>query len=129
MKLGPIEFKPQRVAVFAGIGILLLLIMEFNARVEELSRLRREAATAQARATDVMRIQYNLQTAAAYATSDLSVEEWARQQNRMVRPGEVLVIPVPAPGTTPPSQQPLVQAPVRTPLSNWDVWMLVIFGQ
>jgi hypothetical protein len=129
MKLGPIEFKPQRVAVFAGIGILLLLIMEFNARVEELSRLRREAATAQARATDVMRIQYNLQTAAAYATSDLSVEEWARQQNRMVRPGEVLVIPVPAPGTTPPSQQPIVQAPVRTPLSNWDVWMLVIFGQ
>jgi hypothetical protein len=129
MKLGPIEFKPQRVAVFAGIGILLLLIMEFNARVEELSRLRREAATAQARATDVMRIQYNLQTAAAYATSDLSVEEWARQQNRMVRPGEVLVIPVPAPGTTPPSQQPIVQAPVRAPLSNWDVWMLVIFGQ
>jgi len=129
MKLGPLEFKPQRVAVFAGIGILLLLIMEFNARVEELSRLRREAATVQARATDIMLQQYNLQTAAAYATSDLSVEEWARQQNRMVRAGEVLVIPVPAPGTTPPSQQPLVQAPVRTPLSNWDVWMLVIFGQ
>jgi len=129
MKLGRFEFKPQRIAVFAGIIILLLLIMEFNARVDELSRLKREAATVEARATDVMRAQYNLQTAAAYATSDLSVEEWARQQNRMLRSGDVLVIPLAAPGSTPPSQQPLIPAPARTPLSNWDVWMLVIFGQ
>ena len=129
MKIGRFEIKPQRIAVFAGIAILLLLIMEFNTRAEELGRLRREAATVAARATGIMLQQYNLQTAAAYATSDISVEEWAREQNRMVKPGDVLVIPLPAPGTTPPAQQPQVFAPPKTPLSNWGVWMLVLFGQ
>jgi hypothetical protein len=129
MKLGRFEFKPQRIVIFAAIGLLLLLVMEFNARVEELSRLKHEAGTVAARATEVMHTQYNLQTAAAYATSDLAVQEWAREQNRMVQPGDVLVIPLPAGSTTPPSQEQLAPAPVSTPLSNWDTWMLVIFGR
>jgi hypothetical protein len=129
MKLGRLEFKPQRIAVFAGIGVLLFLVMEFNGRVEELSRLRHDASTVEARATEVMRTQYNLQTAAAYSTSDQAVIQWAREQNRMIQPGDVLVIPVPASGSTPASQELVVPAPVGTPLSNWDVWMLVIFGQ
>jgi hypothetical protein len=128
MKIGRFEFKPQRIAVFAGIVVLLLLIMEFNTRAEELGRLKREAATVRARATEIMLQQYNLQTAAAYATSNVSVEEWARDQNRMVQPGDVLVIPLPVPGTTPPAQQPLDFAPPKQPPSNWDVWMLVLFG-
>ena len=129
MKIGRFEFKPQRIAIFAGIGLLLVLVMEFNARAEELSRLKREAATVEARATEVMRTQYNLQTAAAYATSDLAVQQWAREQNRMVQPGDVLVIPLPAGNATPPSQEGQAAAPASTPLSNWDTWMLIIFGR
>jgi hypothetical protein len=129
MKLGRFEIKPQRIAIFAGIGLLLLLVMQFNARVEELSRLKHEAATVERRATEVMRTQYNLQTAAAYATSDPAVQDWARQQNRMVQTGDVLVIPVPAGNATPPSQEQLAPPPVSTSLSNWDTWMLVIFGR
>ncbi len=129
MKIGRVEIKPQRIAIFAGIVVLLFLIMEFNARAVELGRLSRDAATVAARATEVMLQQYNLQTAATYATSDISVEEWARDQNRMIKPGDVLVIPVQKPGTTPPAQQPQVFAPPSTPVSNWDVWMLVLFGQ
>ena len=129
MRLGRFVVNPRRIAGFAGIGILLVLVMQFNARVEELYRLRDQASTVGARATEVMRTQYNLQTAAAYSTSDLAVEEWARQQSRMVQPGDVLVIPVPAGGTTPSAQQPPVPAPTTAPLTNWEIWMLVIFGR
>jgi hypothetical protein len=129
MKLGRFQIDLRRIAVFAGIGLLLVLVMQFNARVEELYRLKHQAATVGARATEVMRTQYNLQTAAAYATSDLAVEEWARQEGRMVQPGDVLVIPVPVGSATPPAQQYLPPSAVGTPLSNWDVWMLVIFGR
>jgi hypothetical protein len=127
MKLGPLQIQPQRIAIFIGIAIVLLFIMDFNSRMEELARLQNEAATVRAQATGVMVTQYALMTQQAYATSPAAVEEWAREQARMAQPGDKVIVPLPAPNTTP--------APTPTPeprfadLTKWDVWVAIFFGK
>jgi hypothetical protein len=128
MKIGSIEIKWQRIAAFIGIAILVLLIMDFNSRLEEMTRLSRQAESVRVRATEVMATQYNLQTAVAYANSNFSVEQWAREQAGMIQPGDVPIKPMVVPGATPPAQDisPVV---VPTQVSNWQIWMMVIFGK
>ncbi len=126
MKLGPLEFKPQRIAIFLAIAVLLFFILDYNSRMEELTRLQNEAATVRAQATAVMVTQAALQTQVAYATSPAVVEEWARQQAGMAQPGDNVVIPVPVPGSTPPPTP--TPAPIFTDLTKWDVWMQLLFG-
>jgi hypothetical protein len=127
MKIGSVEINWQRIATFIGIAILVLLIMDFNARLEEMTRLSKQAESVRVRATEIMATQYNLQTAVAYANSDFSVEEWAREQAGMIKPGDKPIAPMPVPGATPESQNvsPVI---VPTQISNWQIWMLVLFG-
>ena len=128
MKIGSIEIKWQRIAAFIGIAILVLLVMDFNSRLEEMTRLSRQAESVRVRATEVMATQYNLQTAVAYANSSFSVEQWAREQAGMIQPGDVPIKPMPVPGATP-SSQDLSPVVVPTQVSNWQIWMMVIFGK
>jgi len=128
MKIGSVEIKWQRIAAFIGIAILVLLIMDFNSRLTEMTRLSRQAESVRVRATEVMATQYNLQTAVAYANSDTSVEQWAREQAGMIQPGDKPILPLPVAGATP---APQTVSPVIVPkqISDWQIWMLVIFGQ
>jgi cell division protein FtsB len=127
MKIGPFEINLRRLGIFISIGVLLVLVMNFNTRLEELSRLKNEAATVQAQATAVLVTQAALQTQLALATSPAAAEEYARNQARMAQPGDKVFVPMPAPGVTP---QPTPAAtPIFTNLTKWDVWMMLIFGQ
>lgn len=127
MRIGPLQINLRRVGVFVAIGILLALVMDFNNRMEELSRLQNQAATARAQGTAVMVTQAALQTRAAEATSISAVEQYAREQARLAQPGDNLVIPLPQPGSTPlPTPSP---TPAYSNLPNWDIWMLFLFGE
>ena len=127
MKIGPLQINLRRLGVFISIGILLVLVMNFNARLEELSRLQGEAATVRAQGTAVMVTQSALQTQVAQATSPAAVEEFARDQAHMAQPGDKVFIVMPAPGSTPPPAP--AATPILTNLTNWDLWMLLIFGK
>jgi hypothetical protein len=127
MKIGSFVIQPQRIAIFLGIAILLFLIIDFNTRLEGLSRLQNGLATKQASGTQVVLKQYALETQVAYATSDAAAQEYARNQAHMVQPGDNVIVPIPLPGATPqPSPTP---APAFANKSNWDVWMEYLFGQ
>ncbi len=126
MKIGRFEINLQKVGIFVGLGVLLVMIMNFNARMGELVRLQNQAATVEARATDVALTQVALQTQAAYAASEKAVEEWAREQGRMALPGDQVVIPMPVPGFTPqPTPSP---TPILQDLTKLDIWMELLFG-
>jgi hypothetical protein len=127
MKIGPLEINPQRIAIFLGIAILLFLILDFNSRIEGLTRLQNGLSTEQARATDVVIIQYKLETQVAYATSDAAAQEYARNQAHMAQPGDTAIVPLAAPGSTPPPQT--TPTPALANLTDWDVWMEYLFGK
>jgi cell division protein FtsB len=127
MKIGPLQINLRRLGVFISIGVLLVLVMNFNARLEELSRLQGEAATVRAQGTAIMVTQAALQTQVAQATSPAAVEEYARNQARMAQPGDKAFIVMPVPGSTPPPTP--TATPVLNSLTKWDVWMILIFGK
>jgi hypothetical protein len=127
MKIGRIRIDFRRIGVIAGIAILLFLIMDFNNRMEELTRLQKEAAIVRTQATAVIITQEALQTQVAYATSSAAVEGWAREQNRMAQDGDVVVIPLPDPNATiPPTPVP---TPIFYGLTKWDVWFDLLLGE
>jgi hypothetical protein len=119
--------NPRRVAIFVGILVLFLMVIDFNSRLEELNLLKRHATGLGAQATEAVQTQVSLQTQVAYAASDQAVEDWARGEGHYVQPEDQAVIPIGQPGSAPietPSP-----TPIPTPMPNWQVWWNLFFGQ
>lgn len=117
----------RRALVLLGIFVLVLMVMDFNARLEELERLKKQARVIRTQATQAMQTQIALQTRVAYATSDRAVEDWARSEGHYVLPGDQLVIPLGPPGVIPPPSAEPTLTP--TPFSNWQIWWNLFFGE
>lgn len=123
MKSIPINFR--RVMIFAGVFALILLVVEFNSRLEELNRLSDQRAIVQAEATQAVQTKSALQTQAAFAGSDQAAEAWARSEGHLSQEGEQPVVPMGQPGS-----EPVIEAtptPAPTPMPNWQVWMNLFF--
>jgi cell division protein FtsB len=111
--------------VLAAVGGILLL-GDLNRRMSNARQLERDTTALQTETSALETQQAELQTELEAAGSDAQVEEWARNQARMVRDGEVLVIPLPAEGVVTPTPQ---AAPSRGELpGSWEVWWALLFG-
>jgi len=122
-----LPFNIRRVAIFAGIFILVLVLIELNSRLEELNRLSDQREEIRAAATNAMSTQLALQTQVAYAGSTAAVEEWARTEGHYVQEGDQPVVPVGQPGS-----EPVVVStptPLPTPMQNWQVWWDLFFSE
>jgi len=118
-----INFK--HIILAGAIGIVLVLMADFNNRVAAVNRLAQQREVVAAQATDLMAAQITLQARIEYATSEAAVEEWAYEEGRMVRPGDQLVVPLPV-GEALPAPTPAAAA-AAPPLENWQVWLAVFF--
>jgi hypothetical protein len=67
-----------------------------------------------------------LQSRLANATSEESISAWARADAKLVREGEVLVVPMAPPGATPAAAEAGSEYP--QPPSKFQVWLALIFG-
>jgi hypothetical protein len=121
----PVNFK--RILSFAGIFLLVLFVIEFNARIEELNRLSDQRDLARVKATQAAYTQIALQTKVAFAASDQAVEEWARTEGHYVREGDQPVVPI-GPTEIPPLEIS-TPAPSPIPMTNWQVWWNLFFGE
>ena len=119
--------NPRRVAVFVGILILVLMVIDFNARLQELNLLRQHAQALSTQATEGVQTQTALQTKVAYAGSNQAVEDWARGEGHYIQPQDQAVIPVGQSGSAP-IQTPVPTA-IPTPMANWQIWWKLFFGQ
>lgn len=122
-----ISISLRRIAIFTGIFILILLVIEFNTRLEELNRLNDQRDETRTIATQAVQTQFALQTQVAYAGSTAAVEEWARTEGHYIQEGDQPVVPLGQPGSVPViSETPL---PVPTPMQNWEEWWNLFFGE
>jgi hypothetical protein len=121
----PTVINFRRVVIFVGIFVLILLVIEFNTRLEEYNRLSDQRETVKIQATQAAQTQTALQTQVAYAGSDQAVEEWARSEGHYVQEGDQPVVPLGQPASEP----VVVPTPTvpPTPLPNWQVWWKLFF--
>jgi hypothetical protein len=116
----------RRIGFLVGAGLLVLVVIDLNARIEGLNNLNAEMSIVGAQATQAMQTHASLETQVAYATSDKAAEDAARA-NRDVREGEIPVVPVGNANATPVPE--ITATPSPTPLSNWQIWWNLFFGQ
>ncbi len=122
-----LPFNMRRVAVFAGVIILILIMVELNSRLEELNRLNDQLDQVRTAATYSVQTQVALQTQLAYAGSTQAVEEWARTEGHYMQEGDQPVVPIGQPGS-----DPIVittPTPIPTPMQNWQVWWGLFFSK
>ena len=105
--------------------LLMLLMMNLNSRLSEYFRLSSTRDKLGVEVDQLKATKMALDTQVAYATSDQAVEEWARNEAHLARPGDKVIIPVTPVGQTP---VPEVQAtPTVQPVNNWQVWWALFF--
>jgi hypothetical protein len=117
--------KWRNILIVIGLVLAVVLLVDFNRRMEELNRLTTQLNAVRVEATAVIQTQTALAGQVAYATSDVAVEEWA-YDNKMVQPGEHPVGVVPSVNVTPTPEPTLV--PQVNDLPNWRIWWELFFG-
>jgi hypothetical protein len=119
------KFKWRNILVIVGLFLAVVLLVDFNRRMEELDRLTSQLNAVSTEATAVIQTQTALAGQVAYATSDAAVKEWA-YENKMVRPGEHPVVVVPGANVTLTPEPSL--APQVEELPTWRIWWELFFG-
>jgi cell division protein FtsB len=123
----PILINAKQILLIAVLVIFVFLMMDLNSRVTTLVRLTDQHAAVSAQVDQLQSTQNTVDTQVAYATSDLSVDQWARVDGHLSKPGDHTIILIPPKNITP---TPVV-APTATPqsVSNWQVWKALLFGE
>ena len=120
--------------VFVSIlAIGLLLAINFSARIRRGQQIEEVRLQIQATIDVEATVNANLRRELDYVSSDAAVEAWAHRDGKMVRAGEVLVIPVPGEITPTPVAE-------RTPIAfeestganepqeqTWELWWRLFF--
>jgi hypothetical protein len=119
------KVKWRNILIIVGLFVAVILLVDFNRRMEELNRLTTQLKAVRAEATAVVQTQTALASEVAYATSAVAVEEWA-YNNKMVRPGEHPVGVVPGSDVTPTPSSTSV--PQTETLPTWRIWWELFFG-
>jgi hypothetical protein len=115
----------------AILSIGLLLVINLSGRIARGQQMEVERRRLQATLDVLQRQKLELLQERDYAASDSSVEQWAHTQGKMVRDGEVLVVPIPAGNaevTATPPAPALASARVTQPqVPKWHLWWNLFF--
>ena len=119
------KFKWRNILIVLGLFLAVILLIDFNRRMEELDSLTAKLDSVRVEGTSVMQTQNALVTQVAFASSDQAVEQWA-YRNKMVRDGEHAVQLEPLGSVTAtPVPVPVTQTEA---LPNWRIWWELFFG-
>ncbi|MBI3761818.1 MAG: hypothetical protein HY260_08160 [Chloroflexi bacterium] len=123
-RLPAIVGLPQ-ILLIVSLALGVTVLIDFNRRLANAQRLVNDATELAHQVATLAAQRDVLATEKAYANSDQAVEDWARSSGKLVKPGEVLVVPLPPGGVTPTPQPPSTPAPVELP--NYQLWWGLFF--
>ncbi len=125
-KIKQVNWADRRLITIIVIIILVFLMMDFNNRMTTMIRLGNEEAGLQTRIAELKATQVKLEDQIAYATSEIALEEWARESNRMIEDGDHPIILL-QPGDYKPQPTPTPE-PETIIRSRLDIWKELFFG-
>jgi hypothetical protein len=113
--------------IFGGVILAVFLLMDLNARVAEFFSVTSQRDKVGTEVAHLWLTQQVLNTQLAYAHSEAAVEEWAREEGYLVRPGDIRVVPLSAGAITPTPMSTPIPPPVFA--DNWEIWKAVLLGE
>ncbi len=116
------QLSGVQVMFAAIVAIGLILGIQFTSRLAAIQPLEDAYNSVQVEIDQLRRDQQALIGERDFAQSDAFVEQWARGEGKMTRPGEVLVVPMPAGGTPVPPPAAAAPANVNTTPPEADPW-------
>jgi cell division protein FtsB len=130
--------RRSRVGQLSGVQIMfaailavgLILAINFSSRIAAGQPLQDTYQRVSDEIVSLQQTQAALIAERDYVQSDAYVEQWARDEGKMVRQGEVLVIPVPSGDTVEPTPmaQQLFEVETTPPEpETWMVWWSLFF--
>jgi cell division protein FtsB len=130
--------QKQRTSQLSGVQIMfaailaigLILAINFSTRITASRPLRAFYDIVQTELGELQQEQATLAAELGYAQSDAYVEQWARKDGKMVRSGEVLVIPLSiyVPTEEAPENQEFVEIDTSPPKpETWELWWALFF--
>ncbi len=115
----------KRLLVVVGLLVLIFMVLDFNTRMARLTHLRSQKEIEEQKLNSLLSERAALRAQIAYVTSDKAVEEWARQEGRMMMTGDFVVVPI---GDSSFNAEPDKEETTSFILSsNWDAWMHWLF--
>jgi cell division protein FtsB len=126
----PSQLSGVQIMFAAILAIGLILAINFSTRITASRPLQAYYHSVQAEIEVLQEEHDALLAESEYAQSDAYVEQWARQEGKMVRPGEVLVIPL---AVAPQVQatatpQPFIEMQTSPPTPEpWTLWWTLFF--
>jgi cell division protein FtsB len=112
--------------ILAIVVLGILVLGDLNRRMADARRLEQDTLILQTEVAAMATERIDLMTRVAEATSEKVVAAWAREDAKMVRPGEVLVVPVGPPGATPALGES--SEGLEDDVSNFEIWLALLFG-
>ena len=126
-KLKQFHWNDRRLILVAVIILLVLLMMGFNNRMVRALELEEQAQAMTTRMAELEQTKVYLEAQIAFATSEKAVEQWAREDAKLIKEGDIPIIVLPPSAPTPtPTLVPLVH---EEPLSNFEIWKELFLGE
>jgi len=125
-KIKKFNWADRRIILIVVIVILVFLMMDFNNRMVRSLQLEKQEQLLISRVAALEQTKQQLQADIAYANSDRAVEEWAREEAKLINEGDVPIVLQP--------QSAAAAAPTPTPLaevkalSRLEIWKQLFWG-
>lgn len=125
-----VNWTDKRLIAIVVIVVLIFLMMGFNNRLINMNRLSKQEAILQTRVAGLEATRLAVAEQVAYATSEVALEEWARESNHLIEPGDQAII-LQAGDTTQATPEPQTVIPQeQTPAASpFETWKLLLFGE
>jgi cell division protein FtsB len=124
------QISSFQIVFVAILAIGLLLAINFSARIRRGQVVTDLKVEVEATITALEAENLALRQEHDFVQSDASIVRWAQQEQKMVRPGEILVIPYPGIVTPEPAirttQEPRRDSE-REEVSTWELWWSLFF--
>jgi cell division protein FtsB len=115
----------QRWVAVLMVLAIVLLAYSFNARLATIRQMRQDEARAQQAVSAEEAQQSSLKSQLDYVRSDRYMEHWARVDAKMVKPGEVVIVPMASQVASAAYNVPVA---AHGPATIQDEWWILFFG-
>lgn len=116
----------RKFTIYIALVLIFFLLMGLSARFNELTKLSEQHNLMQTEVYALRMTNSEIETLIGYATSEVAVEEYAREQGYMVKPGEVLIVPLSPNQITPTPYA--IPTKISVPIPNWKIWQQLFFS-